>query len=180
MNNSVDDSIRRIKQAVASQGRRIHPCLTESEVADFETRWHVRLPEGYRRFLKEVGNGGEGPPHYGLLRLGEVPGDYDRPALDVLKDVSKPFPLTTYWVWEGEEEAKLELHEAIEHGHLVLGTEGCAMYWLLIVTGPERGQIWNLADVGTQPCAPGRDFLGWYEDWLAGGRDWWSGFEASG
>lgn len=148
--------------------------MKEGQIKAFEQRHGIRLPEDYRLFLMKVGNGGEGPPYYGLLSLGEVPERYDRSAADVLKNLHKPFPLTTYWVWEDEQEQKPELHEAINHGNLVLGTDGCAMYWLLIITGPEHGQIWPRADVGIQPCAPRGEFLSWYEYWLDGGNDWWS------
>jgi hypothetical protein len=177
MGDSFAARISRIKRLLADQGRRMNPCVNEEVIEAFEQRHRIRLPQEYRLFLKEVGNGGKGPPYYGLLPLGEVPRDYDRLFADVLKHLHKPFPLTTYWVWEGEPEAKPELHEAINHGNLVLGTDGCAMYWLLIVTGPERGQIWQRADVGITPCAPRRDFLSWYEYWLEGGEDWWSDFQ---
>ena len=36
----------------------------------------------------------------------------------------------------------------------------------LIVTGACRGEVWNLSDVGAQPCCPRQDFLGWFELWL--------------
>jgi hypothetical protein len=48
------------------------------------------------------------------------------------------------------------------------------MYWCVIVTGPERGNVWMISDEGIQPTAPKRDFLQWYEDWLDGVRDWWA------
>ncbi len=177
MNDVIAETIQRIKESVAKRGLQMNPRLTEENVSAFEQRYDVELPQGYRRFLIEVGNGGEGPPFYGLLRLGEVPDDYDRSAREVLNDLRKPFPLTKYWVWEGEQEENPERHQAIDHGNLVLGTEGCGRYWVLIVTGIERGQMWDRADVGIQPCAPPRDFLSWYEYWLEGGTDWWAGFQ---
>ena len=36
-------------------------------------------------------------------------------------------------------------------GALLLGDDGCAMYWPLVVTGTHRGQVWNVTDVGAQP-----------------------------
>jgi hypothetical protein len=47
------------------------------------------------------------------------------------------------------------------------------MDWILIVTGPERGNIWFKCGEGIQPTSPKRDFLRWFEDWLDGVRDWW-------
>jgi hypothetical protein len=42
-----------------------------SESSEFGGRWRP----AYRAFLLLIGDGGAGPPHYGLLRLGEVPDD---------------------------------------------------------------------------------------------------------
>lgn len=41
-------------------------------------------------------------------------------------------------------------------GALFLGDDGCGMYWALIVTGAQRGYVWNICDVGAQPF--GRSF----------------------
>ena len=48
------------------------------------------------------------------------------------------------------------------------------MYWFVIVTGPERGNVWMICGEGIQPTAPKRDFLQWYEEWLDGVREWWA------
>jgi hypothetical protein len=58
--------------------------------------------------------------------------------------------------------------EQIAWGGICLGTDGCGMYWHLIVTGPERGMPWMLAGEGIQPLCPKRPFLQWYEDRLDG------------
>jgi hypothetical protein len=177
MSEPLVERVQRVKLAVVKRGLHMNPCMREAEVAAFEKRHQIVLPQDYRLFLLEVGNGGEGPPAYGLLRLGEVPEDYDRSAGEVQDAINKPFPLSQAWVWEGERADNAELREALDQGILVLGTDGCALYWLLIVTGGERGQIWCKADVGIQPCAPRRDFLSWYEYWLEGGKDWWAEYQ---
>jgi hypothetical protein len=44
---------------------------------------------------------------------------------------------------------------------------GCGVYFLLVVSGPERGNIWiddRAGDNGIYPC--GRTFSTWYETWL--------------
>jgi hypothetical protein len=46
------------------------------------------------------------------------------------------------------------------------------MYWVLIVTGVARGEMWDLGSEGVIPTQPHRDFLSWYEYWLDGGHDY--------
>lgn len=60
------------------------------------------------------------------------------------------------------------------HGSIVLGAEGGPMYWLLVVTGLQRGKIWLVADVGAHPY-PGPaavGFVEWVQRWQAG-DGWW-------
>lgn len=95
----------------------------------------------------------------------------------------RPFPLTAAWIWEHDPRPEREwkqLRDAtLSDGWLPLGTDGCAIYWALVVTGPQRGHIWQITDVGAQPfgrsfghttAAPG--FAGWVAHWAAG-RDWY-------
>ncbi len=64
-----------------------------------------------------------------------------------------------------------------DHGSLLLGTDGCGMYWHLIVTGPQRGYVWltdenGAIPFGTRPgtcLMPGTPgFLGWVTRWAQG------------
>jgi hypothetical protein len=184
----MDEQISRIKRKLAAKNHSLGPVLTESEIAAFEARHRVRLPECYRRFLLEVGNGGYGPPQTGIARLGEPPVEMTeeerRPWVD-FEVLACDFPFTESWCWEDEpdmwdaagrdwsSEAKAKLAR-IERGNLCLGGDGCGQSWHLIVTGPERGNVWFFADVGITPTVPKRDFLRWYEDWLNGVKNWWA------
>lgn len=123
----------------------------------FEARHSVVLPEPYRTFVAEITDGDSGgPPDYGLIELGKLPDDWGngRP----IRELAKPFPLTETWVWEDEERPDEELGPLLEpvhnHGSLVLGTDGCGMYWHLIVTGPHRGHIWNISGEGAALLVP--------------------------
>ena len=94
-----------------------------------------------------------------------------------LPRVTAPFPFTRTWVWEDGDTSTEGNQEQVEYGSICLGNDGCGMYWHLVVTGPERGNVWLLAGEGIQPTTPKRDFLRWYEDWLDGTTDWWGGPE---
>jgi hypothetical protein len=167
MPDEIDRRLDVVKRRLAERGLEMKPPLAEAEVAAFEKRAGVRLPDDYRRFLIIVGNGGAGPPEYGLEALGQVPSDYHRKAEHVVRQLALPFIYTERWIWEDDDPSEDALG-AVDRGTLVLGTDGCGLYWTLIVTGAARGQVWSQADVGISPCEPPREFLGWFEDWLEG------------
>ena len=171
---------------------RLDPVLTTAQVADFESRWGVRLPAEYREFVTTVGNGGAGPA-YGLFRLEEAISyrGADLPADFLLS----PFPFQTaynpyedpklseYWGRSRKGEVTKEEYEARKRrevtGTLVLCHEGCGYLHLLVVSGAARGQMWldaTVSDGGYVPLEVG--FLDWYERWLdssLAGSDgvWW-------
>jgi hypothetical protein len=174
----MNDAILRIKHRITALGKSLRPSLTEDEVAEFESKHAVKLPEEYRRFLLGVGNGGYGPPSYGLAPLGSGPASSYTPETEYwerLPDVAKPFPFTKLWVWEGGDESDEGSREQVNHGSIFIGTDGCGMDWRLIVTGPERGNIWQICGEGMQHTNPKRSFK-WYENWLDGMKweDWWN------
>ncbi|MDQ1009509.1 hypothetical protein QFZ82_003994 [Streptomyces sp. V4I23] len=146
-------------------------------VAAWETANGVVLPEPYRSFVAEIANGSAlGPAEDGGL----LPLDWLPPSWPDLGDrnVTAPFPLEAAWAWEYEEDAEGDIEErsnaVYNHGSIILGAEDGPMYWLLVVTGPQRGKIWLVADVGAHPY-PGPDaagFLEWVQRWQAGGT-WW-------
>lgn len=178
-----------LRAVFASRPEAVPPVGVET-VRAFEAEHRVVLPEPYRTFVAEICDGlRAGPPYYGLLPLAQTPSDWgsDRPE----RLLSEPFPLTEAWLWEAEEgEAELPEEEyqqcedrmsaVFYHGSLLLGTDGCGMYWHLIVTGPERGHVWLIDENGAipfgtrpgtslMPGAPG--FAGWVTHW-AQGRSW--------
>ncbi len=129
-----------------------------------------------------------GPPYYGLLPLAQTPQDWGPGRPERL--LAEPFPLTAAWLWEAEgDEAALSEQEfedriapVYDHGSLLLGTDGCGMYWHLIVTGPQRGHVWLIDENGAIPFGtrPGTclmlgtpGFLGWVIRW-AQGRSWFA------
>jgi hypothetical protein len=96
-------SLLEIKGKIRNPGKRLSPPLSETDVAEFEAKHDITLPEPYRRFLLEVGNGGDGPPYYGLAPLGSGAASSYKPETEYwqqLPDVGKPFPFTKPWIWE--------------------------------------------------------------------------------
>ncbi|MFE5112005.1 SMI1/KNR4 family protein [Streptomyces sp. NPDC056663] len=132
-------------------------------VRSFEAEHGIVLPEPYRTFVAEICDGlRAGPPYYGLLPLAQMPPDWGSDRPECL--VAERFPLTAAWLWEAEgDEMALSVQEfeartdpVFDHGSLLLGTDGCVMYWHLIVTGPQRGHVRQIAGEGRCPSVPSR------------------------
>ncbi len=174
-----DGRLKRIRTKIAAQGKTLARPLSEEKVAAFEAAHGVRLPECYRRFVLEVGSAGDGPPSYGLVTLGRVVPTLHAPGRrnwTKLPHLAETFPFRRAWCWGDDDTDDDDFKTAwqrIELGNIFLGDDGCGMYWHLIVTGPERGRVWQFTEEGITPTQPRRDFLRWYEDWLDGVEDWW-------
>ncbi|MEV7086402.1 SMI1/KNR4 family protein [Streptomyces sp. NPDC093085] len=162
--------------------RRLPP-LGWDGVRAFERAQGIVLPEPYRTLVAEICDGfTEGPADVdGLIPVASVPEDWG--CDQTQRVLSKPFPLTEAWVWEDDlrpyEEIEPLIDEVSNHGSVVLGTDGCGMYWHLVVTGAERGRIWNISDVGAAPYGvafghpvTGSGFAGWVTQWAAARRPW--------
>lgn len=126
------------------------PPLTEAELARFEARAGVTLPQELRMVLAEVGSSGAGP-HYGLLPL-------PTQGVEVL---SEPF------VGDAGRDDPRARTPGDRAGCLVLAEQGCGYKSVVVLTGPRRGRV--LADMrealdGFHEEAP--DVLSWYAQWL--------------
>ncbi|WP_220498494.1 SMI1/KNR4 family protein [Rhodopirellula sp. JC639] len=163
-----------------------------SVVTQFEAKHDIKLPEDYRRFVTEIGNGGAGP-FYGVFKLGEMDNNFshkrwkeDDGFIGVL---AKPFPHTKAWndlptypeeqddedAYEAELEAFDEVYWNSENvdGAIPICHQGCAYRNWLIVTGPEAGNVWEDLRVDHKGLIPVNSngghrvrFLEWYTDWL--------------
>jgi hypothetical protein len=177
-----------LREIFASRPEAAPPAGWEA-VRSFEAEHGILLPEPYRTFVAEICDGlRAGPPYYGLLPLAHIPSDWGshRPE----RRLAEPFPLTAAWLWEdegdeetlSEQEFEARLDPVFDHGSLLLGTDGCGMYWHLIVTGPQRGHIWQVAGEGAIPFGPPSPealmpgdpgFTGWATH-RAQGRPWFA------
>ncbi len=153
----------------AAHRYRLNPPLAESEVTAFETRHDVTLPEDYRSFIREVGDGGAGP-FYGIFRL-----DRSDPADERHEDLmpgflAGAFPHTQSWNEFGDRTPAAEdeyFDQAHIRGSLNLSHQGCGYMVRLVLNGPQRGTLWEdgrCSDLGVTPFAAG--FADWYLRWL--------------
>ena len=161
--------------------------LSDKDISAFEKKHRISLPEEYRNFLIEVGNGGAGPD-YGIHKLGTADEDKPWSKDDWLVGVlSKAFPHTSAWnpvpedseTGEPNEEALDEIEEEYfalrqSNGAIPISHHGCNIRYWLVVTGPERGNVWldrRTEWGGLSPISVGDAervaFLNWYLEWLS-------------
>jgi hypothetical protein len=198
---SVRNAIEALKQrdaafelfGAASHRYQLNPRLSELEVKEFEDRHGIRLPEAYRDFVLNVGDGGVGP-HYGVFRLGKIDDGYEESEwkegefVGTLRDC---WPHRQAWNLSNEaltvpvglspeatdiameEIDKNYWDEALVAGAFPICHHGCALRDWLVITGPEAGEVWHDERVdqrGLRPyeSADGRRlmFREWYLGWL--------------
>lgn len=147
---------------------RLNPVIPASTIEEFEAQHGIRLPDEYRYFITEIGNGGAGP-YYGLFPFGQQDDELSWEEGDLTGDVSRPFSHVEAWnlpesFWQQEpdisldtppeeEERLLEAWDKIEQEHYFNSTimngaipichVGCALWQWLVVNGEQKGFVWN-------------------------------------
>ena len=102
--------IARLRTKLSEKGVVMGPTLNEAEIEAFEIACNTRLPEAYRLFLQQVGDGCEdtvqpnGVRVYGLKRLADT----------AVKDLSHTVTINDYWLWEAEEDEARLTDEAFD------------------------------------------------------------------
>jgi SMI1/KNR4 family protein SUKH-1 len=198
----IRESLHRLARArpkvFGAEGHRfkLNPPLSEVDVAQFENTHHIRLPEDYRRFITEIGNGGAGP-YYGVFPLGYMDDQgfdlapWDKPY-GLVGDLAADFPHRESWndltgyppaelADESEEEYERQLSAfekryyaaSVMNGGFPICHMGCALRVWLIVTGEQRGRLLRdgrSENTGLSPIllknGSRADFSGWYLEWL--------------
>lgn len=175
---------------------RIGSTVSESDIAAFESRYGVELPESYRTFLTAFGNGspkiggsgyGAAGPFYGIYALGQGVDDFVEDPETALRRPAVIRPDMDDAEWEelagmliDDPDLSDEEYEALYSdedydaamakvyaGILPLGTQGCSAYHGLVLTGPHKGRVVNVDMEHRKPnFAYEPDFLTWYERWL--------------
>jgi hypothetical protein len=164
---------------------KFNPRVAEGGIHTFEESHSITLPFDYKKFLTQIGNGGSGPA-YGLLPLLDWNFELD---INDNNFLSTEFPHTDTWnstkdfnidnddYTETEEFQKWE-EDYFSNRHITGSMRichyGCAIYYLLVVTGINAGQIWvddRANDCGIYPAISKLNgkrliFIEWYDDWL--------------
>jgi uncharacterized protein (TIGR02996 family) len=152
-------------------------CITKRQLAAWESANGVTLPEEYRLFLLEVGDGGMMPGSYCdfvVYSLGEV----EAPVT-----LGEPFPISKELLRERRAQSRVKRKagnarfypelDAYQEGIQPPGCLEVARYpsydpLSLVVTGELRGSLWCAAGWWPEFNRRGEqlDFLSWFEDTL--------------
>jgi hypothetical protein len=124
-----------------SYGLYLNPKVGRAEVEQFESRYGIRLPDDYRSFLIDIGNGGFGPGDGGVLYSLQRSVGAGRPA----EYLGRPFPLDqspagTEHRWRPP--ADEEVCRRHRNGLLLLSHRGCGTLTCLVVCGLRYGEVW--------------------------------------
>ena len=142
--------------------------LSPETLHAFEELHSVILPDCYRMFLCELGNGGAGP-HYGIYALGTDEHGPLRGA--ILENLKSCFVYEEDW--DGPFDEELDFSDDLMQGAMPIATRGCAMTYWMVVTGPQKGQIWfddrahgNRIEPVENEGGNRLTFDAWYMNWL--------------
>ncbi|WP_240478078.1 SMI1/KNR4 family protein [Flavobacterium sp. ABG] len=158
--------------------------LNEKDILKFEKEYDLELPECYRTFLTNVGNGGIGfnasgaGPFYGIYPFGKMIEELiDKNTKEYLSQDCVWYPNMTDEYWDeitknideegiSDEDFEIELGK-IFSGILPLGSQGCSYIHGLVLNGEFKGRVVNLdLDRQKPKFTFENNFLDWYERWL--------------
>ena len=161
----------------------LNPPVSEAEVLAFEEKYGVSLPEDYRAFVQTIGDANAQKldtmvgPYYGLYAFGTQVDDLLYKGSETyLKAPCALSPDMTQEEWEAlsspllmdeEEEEYTQQCGKVFGGLLSLGSQGCAYYHALVLTGPYAGRVVNVNwDLLKPVFAFEPNFLDGYERYL--------------
>lgn len=163
----------------------INKPTTLKAVTEFETKYSVELPDCYKAFLLEIGNGGIGwqnsaaGPFFGIYPFGENVNEliYDNTE-KYLKNECVIIPKMTDDFWKSltknieendeisDEDYEIELGK-LWGGILPIGSQGCTYLHGIVLNGQYKGTVVNLDMDRQKPKFTYEiNFLDWYERWL--------------
>ena len=183
------EQIEKLKKELAylnenyPQSVKLNPTISLDAVRQIENRSEISLPTEYVEFITLLGDGGTIDSNtYGHSTLNQL-GCYEEDGYS-FEHLKLPFPLTHSWMpdWGDCVDGVGQLDEAatqllkdkqwetiLNNGHIVLMDDQSDnfMKWILIISGPCRGEVWRISEFGVQRLIE-CNFLMWLELYLSG------------
>ncbi|CAM1345432.1 SMI1/KNR4 family protein [Tenacibaculum amylolyticum] len=158
--------------------------VTTDTVTAFEQKYALQLPDSYKAFILQLGNGGKSfansaaGPFYGIYPFGEQVDEliYENTEVNLKNDcVLHPVMSDSYWenliAIAEDDDTSDDVYAAeigkIFGGILPIGSQGCSYIHGLVLNGPYTGKVVNISIEMQKPKFTFEDnFLDWYERWL--------------
>ena len=167
--------VERLQQVFGANAHKfsLHPPVLTSAVVAYEEKYEFTFPEGYRRFITEVGDGGAGP-FYGIKQRFVTYGiglrEAEAKCFRLPSIYSQVCPQADAWeealLGEDHEELINKNDSLFWQGNMNLFEVGCGTMGMLVLNGPHVGSV-CLTDFGFSPyqfwTPPA--FLDMYEQW---------------
>jgi hypothetical protein len=146
----------------------INPPVTPSQIIEHEKKYQFNFPEGYRRFLLEVGDGGAGPFH-GIKQQFTAAGLRHEEAKHFHREsiYQTPCPEDERWKNSVIGQEIGESDDAIHfQGNMAIFEVDCGIEGVLVLNGLMTGAV-CLTDYGVTPYSFWEPplFLDFYEAW---------------
>jgi len=136
------DELRSLNARFASFDR---SPVRESAVRSFESQHAIELPSSHRRWLDEFGERAIAPHLVGGRILALANSTEDQVYRSFRGPLADEFPYTgtdpVSMAWDKDKDDYADQQPL--RGTLCLGSAGCDEIWLLVVSGPERGNVWG-------------------------------------
>ena len=178
----IHQKIKRVNLQRKALGQKLYtlnPTLTESEIQNFENQHDIILPEEYRAFLLQIGNGNQEEYEKGIKPLFEA--DKFNKNDEECLDLKTPFPFTgevgleiirenIYRYYPAKRVRDILDENNINRlaGCLLINYEGWgSSHIALIISGEQRAKVWHVDDL-YHPfyTRKGNSFIGWNMNWI--------------
>jgi hypothetical protein len=167
--SQIKDLIQALKKSNSYFAQIEDKHLSEQDLSAFEKLHQIKLPHNYHEFLLMFGEEVILP----VVNQSKTLSLNDSVHNGIWKSFSGP--LNEPFKYQSQKPIALEWNDQKDDyedpqplsGTLCLGSGGCDILWLLIITGKDAGKVWRFSPDSEQALHPtGLDFLDWYKQQL--------------
>ncbi|UCJ07608.1 hypothetical protein KTO58_00055 [Chitinophaga pendula] len=143
---------------------------TALDVAVFEQTHAVSIPPAYQQLLlhPDTFQG----PFYGLLPL-HANGHHHSSQLPYTHTLPLEFPFQREHLFPLDTTALQQQLLQASYGNIAIAAEGCNTFWILLLHGPHKGEVWLLTPLGIAPCGADASVERWIYRFQTQSPQWW-------
>lgn len=145
--------------------------ISAHDIALFEHTHAVTLPTAYQQLLfhPHTFNG----PLYGLFPLPTNDLLHPLSQLPYSETLQHDFPFDQAWLRTGHHTCQPSHFLRASYGSVAIATEGCNIFWILILKGRHQGEVWLVNPTGVTPCGANASIERWIYRFQSQPPQWW-------